>query len=204
MKVEMKCAAAALGCVLALAAVNDATARTRRHHVRADQQAASVVYDNNGHVVTTGARGGADAEAAEGAGEVGRRGRRGRSVELGYARALGGSSDVVAEARRYLGGNPTGRHSLWCGAFVDYVLKQTGHAGGGNLARGYARYGTPVSGPQVGAIAVMSRRGGGHVGFVTGVDASGNVVVISGNHGNRVAESVYPTSRILAYVVPSH
>src|ERR1700753_3263282 len=60
---------------------------------------------------------------------------------------VGGSSSVVDEARRYIGGNPTGRGSLWCGAFMDMVLKRTGHAGGGNLARAYARYGTRVSGP---------------------------------------------------------
>jgi uncharacterized protein (TIGR02594 family) len=116
---------------------------------------------------------------------------------------LGGSSALIDEARRYLGGNPTGRGSLWCGAFMDLVLKRTGHTGGGNLARAYARYGTPVSGPEVGAIAVMGRRGGGHVGVVSGVDASGNPIIISGNHNNRVAESVYPRSRILAYVLPN-
>jgi hypothetical protein len=37
---------------------------------------------------------------------------------------------------------------------------------------------------------------------VSGVDASGNPVVISGNHNRMVAESVYPRSRILAYVMP--
>ena len=111
-------------------------------------------------------------------------------------------SDLVAEARRYLGTNPTGRGSLWCAAFMDLVLKRTGHAGGGNLASAYARYGTRVSGPQVGAIAVMGRRGGGHVGVVSGVDANGNPIVVSGNHNRTVAESVYPRSRIVAYVMP--
>jgi uncharacterized protein (TIGR02594 family) len=113
-----------------------------------------------------------------------------------------GGSDVVAEARRYLGGNPTGRKSLWCGAFMDMVLKKTGHKGGGNLARAYANYGRRVSGPQVGAIAVMTRGGGGHVGVVSGVDASGNPIVISGNHNDIVAESTYPRGRIIAYVMP--
>ena len=75
------------------------------------------------------------------------------------------NSDLVSTARRYIGTNPTGRGSLWCGAFVDKVLRETGHSGGGNLASGYARYGHRVSGPQVGAIAVMGRRGGGHVGI---------------------------------------
>jgi uncharacterized protein (TIGR02594 family) len=115
----------------------------------------------------------------------------------------GGSSTLVDEARRYLGGNPTGRGSLWCGAFMDMVLKRTGHPGGGNLARAYARYGTPVSGPEVGAIAVMGRHGGGHVGVVSGVDASGNPIIISGNHNSRVAESVYPRGRIITYVMPN-
>jgi uncharacterized protein (TIGR02594 family) len=113
-----------------------------------------------------------------------------------------GSSSLVAEARQYIGGNPTGRGSLWCGAFMDMVLKKTGHAGGGNLARAYARYGTRVSGPQVGAIAVMGRKGGGHVGVVSGIDAAGNPIIISGNHNNKVDESVYPRGRIIAYVVP--
>ena len=119
--------------------------------------------------------------------------------------AFGGVSNdaLVSEARKYIGTNPTGRGSLWCGAFMDLVLKRTGHAGGGNLAVGYEHYGTRVSGPQVGAIAVMGRHGGGHVGVVTGVDANGNPIIVSGNHNHTVAESVYPRSRIAAYVVPN-
>jgi uncharacterized protein (TIGR02594 family) len=113
-----------------------------------------------------------------------------------------GSSNLVSEARKYLGTNPTGRRSLWCGAFMDMVLKRTGHQGGGNLARAYASYGTRVSGPQVGAIAVIRRKGGGHVGVISGIDPNGNPIIVSGNHNNTVAESVYPRSRIIAYVVP--
>ena len=124
-------------------------------------------------------------------------------AQTGGAGVAAGSSSVVAEARRHIGTNPTGRGSLWCGAFMDLVLKRTGHAGGGNLARAYARYGTRVSGPQIGAIAVMGRRGGGHVGVVSGIDANGNPVIISGNHNRRVAESVYPRGRITAYVMPN-
>jgi uncharacterized protein (TIGR02594 family) len=114
-----------------------------------------------------------------------------------------GGGDVVSEARRWIGGNPTGRSSLWCGAFMDFVLKRTGHTGGGNLASNYAHYGRRIAGPQVGAIAVMSRgKGGGHVGVVSGIDENGNPVIISGNHGNRVAEARYPRGRIYAYVMP--
>ena len=113
-----------------------------------------------------------------------------------------GSSAVVAEARKYLGTNPTGRSRLWCGAFMDLVLRRTGHAGGGLVAKSYANYGRRVSGPQVGAIAVMARKGGGHVGVVSGVDPNGNPIIVSGNHNRTVAETVYPARRILAYVMP--
>jgi uncharacterized protein (TIGR02594 family) len=118
--------------------------------------------------------------------------------------AYGGftTNALVADARRYIGTNPTGRRSLWCGAFMDKVLRDTGHKGGGNLALGYLHYGRRVAGPQVGAIAVMGRRGGGHVGVVSGIDANGNPIIVSGNHNHTVAEAVYPRSRIKAYVVP--
>ena len=115
-----------------------------------------------------------------------------------------GSSNMVSEARRYIGGNPTGRGSLWCARFMNMVLQHSGLRGtGSDMASSFAHYGQRVSGPQIGAIAVMGRRGGGHVGVVSGIDASGNPIVVSGNHGHRVAESVYPRGRIYAYVIPS-
>lgn len=136
-----------------------------------------------------------------------RRGRRAQAAAMAQQQqpaTFGGfsSSSLVSEARKYLGTNPTGRGSLWCGAFMDMVLTRTGHKGGGNLAKGYASYGRRVSGPQVGAIAVMGRKGGGHVGVVSGVDPNGNPIIVSGNHNRTVAESVYPASRITAYVMP--
>jgi uncharacterized protein (TIGR02594 family) len=115
-----------------------------------------------------------------------------------------GSSDVVAEARRYIGGNPTGRGSLWCARFMNMVLERSGHHGtGSDMARSFASYGQRVSGPQVGAIAVMGRRGGGHVGVVSGIAPNGDPIVVSGNNGNRVREAVLSRSRIYAYVLPT-
>jgi uncharacterized protein (TIGR02594 family) len=115
-----------------------------------------------------------------------------------------GSSNVVAEARRYIGGNPTGRGSLWCARFMNMVLQHSGHRGtGSDLARSFANYGQRVSGPQIGAIAVMGRRGGGHVGVVSGIDPQGNPIVVSGNNGNRVREAPISRGRIYAYVMPT-
>ena len=117
-----------------------------------------------------------------------------------------GSSNVVAEARRYLGGNPTGRGRLWCARFMNMVLERSGHHGtGSDLARSFASYGQRVSGPQIGAIAVMGRgRRGGHVGVVSGIDAGGNPIVVSGNNGNRVRETPVSRGRIFAYVMPTN
>jgi uncharacterized protein (TIGR02594 family) len=116
-----------------------------------------------------------------------------------------GSSNVVAEARRYIGGNPTGRGSLWCARFMNMVLQHTGYRGtGSDLARSFASYGQRVSGPQIGAIAVMGRRGGGHVGVVSGIDSQGNPIVVSGNNGNRVREAPISRARIYAYVMPTN
>jgi uncharacterized protein (TIGR02594 family) len=138
--------------------------------------------------------------------------RRTRLANLGRSSAGGsvGGSDLVAEARRWIGTNPTGWSHVWCARFMNFILERTGRRGSGsNLARSFAHYGSRIGGPQIGAIAVMGRRGraaggspGGHVGVVSGIDPNGNPIIISGNHGHRVAEAVYPRSRIFAYVKP--
>jgi uncharacterized protein (TIGR02594 family) len=119
-----------------------------------------------------------------------------------------GASGLVAQARRFIGatagqlGVPA---SLWCADFMNLVLRKSGHQGtGSRMASSFASYGRRLSGPQVGAIAVMSRgKRGGHVGVVSGIDASGNPIIISGNHNKRVAEAVYPRGRVYAYVMPN-
>jgi uncharacterized protein (TIGR02594 family) len=115
-----------------------------------------------------------------------------------------GGGGLVAQARAYIGTNPTGMGALWCARFMNMVLEKSGRRGtGSNMANSFANYGSRVSGPQVGAIAVMSRgKRGGHVGIVSGIDKSGNPIVISGNYNRRVAETVISRSRIYAYVMP--
>lgn len=119
--------------------------------------------------------------------------------------ASGSSSGLVMEARQFLGTKPSGMGgSLWCARFMNMVLEKTGHHGTGSaMANSFASYGRRVSGPEVGAIAVMGRRGGGHVGIITGVDAHGNPIMISGNNGNRVREAPVSRGRIYAYVMPN-
>ncbi|MFZ0068120.1 MAG: TIGR02594 family protein [Pseudolabrys sp.] len=211
MKIKSRRATVLLCSAAAAVFATSAFARPAHHHHR---QRAVLTSQAAAQPRTAGAEGDVRYSLATGtAGETVDRARRHSRRSLADARAqaqshsnsaYGGatSNSLVSEARKYIGTNPTGRGSLWCGAFMDLVLKRTGHAGGGNLASAYARYGTRVSGPQVGAIAVMGRRGGGHVGVVSGVDPNGNPIIVSGNHNHTVAESVYPAGRINAYVLP--
>jgi len=104
-----------------------------------------------------------------------------------------------------MGTNPTARSLLWCATFMNLVLAKVGYAGtNSNVAKSFAHYGYRISEPQIGAIAVLTRgTSGGHVGVVSGIDTSSNPIIISGNHGRRVGEAIYPRSRVIAYVMPS-
>ena len=113
-------------------------------------------------------------------------------------------SRLVAEARRWIGTNPTTRATLWCARFMNFVLERLGLPGtASDVAKSFASYGKRLEGPKVGAIAVMNRgKSGGHVGVVSGFDKDGDPIIISGNYSRRVAEAVYERSRIIAYVSP--
>jgi uncharacterized protein (TIGR02594 family) len=125
--------------------------------------------------------------------------RRGAAVSSSVAAGL----VLVAEARRYLGTNPTHRKRLWCATFMNFILAKLGYAGThSEAARSFLHYGRRLSGPRIGAIAMLSRgKDGGHVGVVTGIDAHRNPILISGNFNRRVGIGVYPRSRVIAYVM---
>ena len=93
---------------------------------------------------------------------------------------------------------------LWCADFINFILRRTGHATtNSRAAKSFLDYGKRIDQPRVGAIVVLTRgKNGGHVGIVRGTDGAGNIIVISGNHGNKVWESMYPKSRVLGYVIP--
>lgn len=118
---------------------------------------------------------------------------------------LTGWPALVREARKYMGTNPTARDRLWCATFMNMVLAKVGYSGtNSDAARSFAQYGRRIYEPRVGAIAVLTRgKNGGHVGVVSGVDPHGNPIIISGNHGRKVGEAIYPRSRVIAYVMPS-
>lgn len=67
-----------------------------------------------------------------------------------------------------------------------------------NLARAFARIGSPAPHGCTGCIAVFSRGRGGHVGLVKSWDANGNPVILSGNFNGRVGIGAHPKRRLIA------
>ena len=117
--------------------------------------------------------------------------------------------DIGLEALKWMGASSrqvgVPYPDLWCADFVNFILRRTGHpATNSRAAKSFLEYGKRIDSPRVGAIVVLTRgKNGGHVGIVRGTDGAGNIIVISGNHGNKVWESMYPKNRVLGYVVPS-
>lgn len=100
----------------------------------------------------------------------------------------------------------------WCGTFVAHCLKSTGFEIPKlwMRAKAWADWGVAVSKPTLGCIVVFDRQGGGHVGFVVGVDEKGRLMVLGGNQGNKVSIAPFdnvPVSqggRVMCFRVPAN
>src|ERR1700729_502684 len=113
----------AVGSTAMIASSSPASARSHRHimrHAHAHYAGRYLAYRHYRHfarrsrwdagVAHMRAGGFADANASLGNASPGsNESSSGMAASMSY-----GSSGIVSEARRYLGGNPTGRGSLWC------------------------------------------------------------------------------------------
>ena len=128
--------------------------------------------------------------------------------------------DHIAYARQYLGKReiPGTKHNPWivgiwpaigvtwfdseltpwCAGFVAYCLKKAGKPilkpGVVGRALAWLDYGVPIQKPAYGCLAIKSRDGGGHVGFVVGRTASGHLMILGGNQDDSVKISPYNPS----------
>ncbi len=94
----------------------------------------------------------------------------------------------------------------WCALGVSDALVQAGHSIPDNplSAGAYRMYGTKLSGPMAGAIAVKARRGGNHVGLVSAISVDGKHLLILGfNQGDAVREDWYLASVFDAFRAPA-
>lgn len=89
----------------------------------------------------------------------------------------------------------------WCSSFVNWCFKTAGYTGTRRAdAKSWMNWGEPATAVR-GAVCVLTRTGGGHVGFFVREDDR-FVWLLGGNQSNEVNISPYPKTRILGYRMP--
>lgn len=90
----------------------------------------------------------------------------------------------------------------WCSSFVNWVMQQAGYQGTRSAAaKSWQEWGQRIAKPVQGCIAVLTRDGGGHVGFYVSSTAT-KVQLLGGNQSNAVGINSYDKTRVRAYVLP--
>jgi uncharacterized protein (TIGR02594 family) len=92
----------------------------------------------------------------------------------------------------------------WCGVAVAAWMKDAGQPLPKHWyrAKGWLEWGEPC-GPQLGAVVIFERAGGGHVGLAVGFDDHKNaVMVLGGNQGDMVSIRPFDPKRVIAYRYP--
>lgn len=87
--------------------------------------------------------------------------------------------------------------TAWCGTFIAHCLKVAGvkYPKHWYRALDYVNYGSKLSRPAYGCVAIKARQGGGHVCFVVGRDEkTRKLVCIGGNQSNMVCYALYAES----------
>lgn len=124
---------------------------------------------------------------------------------LGLAETPG--KDTTPAIRRWLiqlGAWWSDDETPWCGVFCAAVMRECGLPvpKAWYRAQAWLLWGIPLDEPAEGCIVVFGRKGGGHVGFVVGRDARGNLLVLGGNQSNRVTIAPFDPARVLGYRWP--
>jgi len=96
----------------------------------------------------------------------------------------------------------------WCAGFLGGVLEECGiKSTRSAAAQSYLKWGQPLSAPAEGCIVVFWRGSpdskSGHVGFVTGKNHKGDLLVLGGNQGDAVTIKSFPRWRVKGYRWPS-
>lgn len=92
----------------------------------------------------------------------------------------------------------------WCGTFAAHCMKFAGYHIPKHWyrAKDWLNWGHSIIEPVYGCVAVFTREGGGHVGFVVGKDSLGRIMVLGGNQGNVVSIKPFDKSRVAGYRLP--
>jgi uncharacterized protein (TIGR02594 family) len=91
----------------------------------------------------------------------------------------------------------------WCAAFIAGILSLTNIPviKGFESSLTWLNYGVKIPKPQVGALAIFKRKpSGGHIGFVVGISACGNIIyVLGGNQQDSVNISTFDLRKRQAF-----
>lgn len=95
--------------------------------------------------------------------------------------------------------------AAWCSTFVAWCLKQAKRDYPKHWYRAleYQTTGMKLDKPAYGSIAVIKRKGGGHVFFVVGKTKNGDIVGYGGNQSDAVNLRVFAKDSIIAYRWPA-
>lgn len=131
--------------------------------------------------------------------------------ELGQKEIAGSKANprIMAyhKAAKYAAKDDSGGVNAWCASFIAWVMTQNGyqpvhHAMG---AKSWTHFGKKIKSPVYGAIAIKSRKGGGHVAFVVGRSRDNKYLyMLGGNQSDMVRVTRYPLSVWNTFVVPSN
>ncbi|ECB3807418.1 TIGR02594 family protein [Salmonella enterica subsp. enterica serovar Fufu] len=92
----------------------------------------------------------------------------------------------------------------WCAAFVGAMLERAGIPSSRfESAKSYLEWGNALKEAAYGCVAVLSRSGGGHVGFVVGRNAAGDLMILGGNQADAVNIKAFPCPRVSDYRWPA-
>jgi uncharacterized protein (TIGR02594 family) len=93
----------------------------------------------------------------------------------------------------------------WCGMFVADCLTQFNYKIPKHFyrAKAWLDYGVEIKEPCLGCIVIFGRQGGGHVGFVVGINHAGHLLVLGGNQKNMVRIDPFDKARVLGYRLPT-
>ena len=94
----------------------------------------------------------------------------------------------------------------WCASFVNFIMLKAGYKGPKwpAAAKSWLNFGKSSGGPVLGAIAVKSRKGGGHVCFVLGQSKDGKYLYcLGGNQNDEVNIRKYPKNVFIDFRIPA-
>jgi len=114
------------------------------------------------------------------------------------------SQEVLKMWRDIKRGGIKDDETAWCAAYVGASLERAGIVSTRyESAKSYLSWGVELPAPAFGAVAVLTRDGGGHVGFVVGIDNAKHILLLGGNQSDAVNVRAFDAKRVVSYRYPS-